>query len=260
MQYVVNLNLNGTALNETLGNETLGDWFANSTNSSDWNTTDFLNTTIFGTISIKIIYQGVGWLGFAVSPTDGMMVGSDAVIGLPVEGYYGNVSKYHLTFEGGAPGYVLLGEEQQTLMDTEIWQDGETTILEFTRFLEEEGEVAIDGMGYNDFLIAHGTTTGNALGYHGPEGRASFNLTLSPCIPTEVEDFPDFIANITGHILGEDMEDEVEDAVQVVQVVERSGPTATDKQPPSLESSGAPWQPQGVIAALLSIMAGFVLA
>lgn len=251
MHYVVNLNLNGTALNETLGNETLGDWF----NNTDGNVTGFLNTTIFGTISIKIIYQGVGWLGFAVSPS-GSMVGSDAVIGLPREGYYGNVSKYHLTFDGGAPGYQLLGEEQQTLMDTEIWQDGATTILEFTRFLYEEGEVAIDGMGYNDFLIAHGTTTGNELGYHGPDGRSAFNLTLSPCIPEEVEDFPDFVANITGDIMDEEME---EDAVDVL--AERGAPETFDKGPSSesLESSGAQWQPHGVIA-LLSVMAGLVLA
>jgi len=68
-------------------------------------------------------------------------------------------------------------------MAATIIQDEDSTVLEFTKLLVEEGEIPINGTGSNFFLIAHGTD-GNELGYHGTTGRASFSVTLSPCMMT----------------------------------------------------------------------------
>lgn len=181
LQYVVNyLYMNDTNMTYLENNNETGVWY--------------------GTMSVRLVYPGRAWLGFAVSP-NGLMVGSSAVIGLPPEynetllmdGYVsmGNVSQYSLTFDDEAPGYLL--DDNQALMDATVTQDENYTILEFTRYLEQDGVVPINGTGFNYFLVAHGTDRGNMLGYHGPSGRSSFNLTLSPCVVAIPELFDEVV-------------------------------------------------------------------
>ena len=104
---------------------------------------------------------GQGWVGFAISET-GDMVGSDAIIGLPDEDVSAsNPGKYTLARQA-LQGVVL--SEQQTLKNSDISQNDTHTVLSFTKFLEEEGELSINATGDNFFLVAAGSS--NVLGYH----------------------------------------------------------------------------------------------
>lgn len=224
--------------------------------STDWNSTFF-----YATMSVKLTYQGEGWLSFAVSP-DGGMIGSDAIIGTPDDM---NVSKYHLTFDD-APGYLALPEANQTLMDANITQEDGVTVLEFTRFLEEEGELPINGTGLNHFLVAYGTS--NELAYHGP-GRVSFNATLEPCIPPfDEEEVREFLEGLVEEYLeGLNQAEEIGDmstggGTVVLDEPETTAiePTETvtkDVEKPTELESGAT---RGFAALALSMAAGvFVL-
>jgi len=146
------------------------------------------NVTIFGPpiISVRVTYEGQGWLAFAVSEA-GSMVGSSAVIGVTNETTgMGNVGHYNLTSKS-TPAYELFN--MSTLMDANVSQDENGTFLEFTRFLEDDEGLPINGTGLNYFLVAHGTD--NVLAYHGPNARSSFNLTLKPCTYVATDDFDD---------------------------------------------------------------------
>jgi hypothetical protein len=108
-----------------------------------------------------------GWVGIGFS-ADGLMAGSQAVIGIPLEG---TVLKYDLT-SAATP----MSEERQTLTDTSITLGVEgMVIMEFAKLLVEEGEVPILEDAENTFLHARGSVT---LGYH--SSRTSFVVVLSP--------------------------------------------------------------------------------
>lgn len=140
------------------------------------NLDDGENSTTIGTFSAEIVYNGLGWIGFAISP-DGMMINSLAVIGLPDDDTTTtNPGKYVLNSKD--VGGVTQDGVQQTLQNATITQNGTHTILQFTKLLEEVGEISINGTGHNHFLVAYGSD--NILGYH--LGRASFSLMLEPCI------------------------------------------------------------------------------
>jgi len=124
-----------------------------------------------GTFSVELVHEGESWLGFAFSET-GLMIGSEAVLGLPEENA---VKKYYLT--GKSTGSIeVMPDVQQTLMDASIEIVDGQTIMKFTKFLSENGEIAILPSGKNIMLYAHGD--GLTLGYHGPQGRESFELDL----------------------------------------------------------------------------------
>jgi len=122
------------------------------------------------TISMELIYDGDAWVSVAFS-TDGQMIGSEAVIGLPGDN---KVEKYNL---GGKSESVVLPmpESQQTLLDTSIEFNGEQTIMKFTKIMKEAGEIEISSAD-NTFLWAHGSN--DVLGYH-VSNRASVALNLS---------------------------------------------------------------------------------
>lgn len=130
-----------------------------------------------GTLSAQVVYKGQGWLGFGIS-ADGRMVDSLAVIGIPsVPIGPANPGKYALNAKS-TNGAVLLPEEQQTLLDGQVYQDGTHTVLTFTKLLSEPGELAIDPNGWNNFLVAAGDQ--NELGsFH--KSHASARIRLSPC-------------------------------------------------------------------------------
>lgn len=137
--------------------------------------------------SAEVIYEGEGWVGFGISPT-GAMVGSTAIIGLPDGGdnLAANPGKYSLAAR--SLDLVTL-MENQTLLESSIEQTLTHTIMTFVKLLEEDGEIAIDPMGDNNFLVAFGYF--NELAYH--EDRASFQLSLNPCYPYST----DLILNMT---------------------------------------------------------------
>lgn len=124
------------------------------------------------TISVSVTVPAVGWVGFALNDNGGSMVGSEAIIGVPADG---TVLKYDLRTQASS-GVVPSPMAQQTLTDTSITQTSSTTTLSFTKILEEGDEIIIDPTGENTFLTAFGS--GNTLGAHAPNNRASYTLNL----------------------------------------------------------------------------------
>lgn len=111
-----------------------------------------------------------GWIGFGMSP-DGEMDDGIGIIGLPDDG---TVEKYWLNGEN--PMVERMSDDKQTLMFSSITQDQDgTTIMEFTKFLNEADELPILANGDNIFLYALGGS--NELGYHS-SGMSSFTLDL----------------------------------------------------------------------------------
>lgn len=112
-------------------------------------------------LDVKVVYNGIGWVGFGIGENGVSMVGATAIIGLPDSG--SSPAIYHLNARDVA-GVVL--DEQQTLMEgSTIEQNSTHTVLSFTKFLREKGHVPIVGDGRGDaFFVAAGSS--NELGYH----------------------------------------------------------------------------------------------
>lgn len=120
------------------------------------------------TITISFEVPAEAWVAIGFS-TNGAMVGSEAVIGLPDTG---TVEKYFLTSQS-LPGVQPVPDEQQTLVDASITQQEGSTVLQFTKILEEPGEIPII-VGPNTFIGAYGFD--NTLNIH--RSRESFALDL----------------------------------------------------------------------------------
>lgn len=121
------------------------------------------------TITMELTCEGSGeWVGIGFS-TDGMMQGSEAVLGIPGE----QPLKYALNGKYAA-AVIPMPQHKQTLTDAslEVDDDGRT-IMKFTKVMKEDDEIEIKS-GENIFLYARGMTS--TLGYH-PQ-RSSFTLTL----------------------------------------------------------------------------------
>jgi hypothetical protein len=128
------------------------------------------------TLTVELVYEGEGWLGFGFS-TSGHMIGSSAVIGLPDEPLSPtNPGKYSLGGHSTA-AVRLMSDEAQTLTDTSITQNATHTTMKFTKHLVEDGELAIDAYGENTFI--YGTGVANALSQHNRDG--AFTMKLTPC-------------------------------------------------------------------------------
>jgi len=121
------------------------------------------------TVTIKYSIPKEGWISLGFTDGNGMMIGAEAVIGLPDTG---EVQKYSLSSYENA-GIVPMPEAQQTLIDTVVVQEGGSTTMEFTKILNETGEIPI-AIGSNTFIGAFGFN--NMFFYH--EKRDSFDLDL----------------------------------------------------------------------------------
>jgi hypothetical protein len=124
-----------------------------------------------GQDTLTMIYEVPenSWVAIGFSNNGGLMIGSEAVIGLPDENL---VQKYTLSGKSDA-GVQPLADEQQTLIDASIIQEGGVTVLQFTKILEEAGEIPIV-VGQNTFLGSYGSS--NTLGYHLSRGTFAINL------------------------------------------------------------------------------------
>jgi len=122
-----------------------------------------------GQDTVTIIYEvpEEAWVGIGFSNNGGLMVGSEAVLGQPDEGV---VQKWILSSKAGIEP---MPDTQQTLIEPSIVQQGGITTLQFTKILEEPGEIPII-VGPNTFLGAYGSS--NAVGYH--SRRESFAIDL----------------------------------------------------------------------------------
>ena len=131
------------------------------------------------TMSVILEVPKLAWVGFAFNNGDGGMVGSEAVIGMTDDTGGFTVLKYNITGRG-RDTIVPFSSESQTLIDPSMMQqsdaiNGNTTTLQFTKILIEEGEIPIIKNATNTFLTAWGID--NTFGYHGPR-RANYTQFL----------------------------------------------------------------------------------
>mmetsp|Transcript_45310 Transcript_45310/g.109699 ORF Transcript_45310/g.109699 Transcript_45310/m.109699 type:complete len:772 (+) Transcript_45310:601-2916(+) len=108
------------------------------------------------------------WVAVGVSP-DGSMLGSEVVIGKPLDG---TVLKYRLDSKS-VSGIVEM--ESQTLINTSLEQAGGSTVLAYTKILNEPGELSMH-IDYpnNIYLTVYGFS--NTFGYH--QGIATADMPL----------------------------------------------------------------------------------
>jgi Eukaryotic cytochrome b561 len=124
-----------------------------------------------GILKAQVNYEGQGYVAAGFSP-DGRMGGSLAVIGLPEEPLSAsNPGKYDLVTYGATLS------DQQTIFDAAIVQNDTHSVLTFSKFLKESGELELSATGRNYVLVAAGIS--NALGAH--KYRASVAFTFQPC-------------------------------------------------------------------------------
>jgi hypothetical protein len=147
------------------------------------------------TLSVILTIPSLGWASLAFNDNGGLMIGSEAVIGLPDTG---EVKKYNLGAKGTA-GVLPMADDKQTLIATSISQESGITTLAFTKILVEEGEIAIDATGENVFLSAYGTS--NILGYHDKRESFAVDLAVAPA-PAEI-----FLGSLTtnAHLVSGDV-------------------------------------------------------
>jgi hypothetical protein len=128
-----------------------------------------------GTITILLIYEGQAWLGIGRSD-NGRMIGGEAVIGRPEEAdSANNPGKYIMTGES-TNGVNLM--EAQTLMNATIEQNDTHTILTYSKYLDEAGELTISQTAPDTWIWAVGSE--NAFpSMHQEQGHFSF--LASPC-------------------------------------------------------------------------------
>jgi hypothetical protein len=128
-----------------------------------------------GTVTIQLVYEGQAWLGIGRSD-DGKMVGGEAVIGRPEKpNSSSNPGKYLMSSEAFR-GVDLM--EAQTLMDATIEQNDTHTVLTYTKFLEETGELSISTTSPETWIWAIGSDNEYPT-MHRRDG--SFSFVVSPC-------------------------------------------------------------------------------
>lgn len=120
------------------------------------------------TITVTYYAPVAAWLGIGVSPSsDGTMIGSEVII---VKPYEGTIRKYRL---GDKAVGAIVEMDQQTLINTSFHQSGGKSILEFTKVVNESGElpwVVVNGKTH--WIYAFGTS--NVFGKHA--GTSVFDL------------------------------------------------------------------------------------
>ena len=128
------------------------------------------------TVTVQLEYVGEAWVSFGFS-TSFLMVPNVAVIGLPNEN---TVLKYNMSGKA-LTDVVALPTEQQTLMDMSIVQEAGRTILTYTQFLSEVGEVPVLPNAQNTYIWAFGID--NVYASHDPSSRGGAVTTIKECLP-----------------------------------------------------------------------------
>jgi hypothetical protein len=150
------------------------------------------------TVTIKLTVPTTAWVGVGTS-TEGAMPGSEAVIGKPQDG---TVRKYSLNAR--SPSAIdEMPEAQQTLINTDLVQSGGSTVMTYTKILEEDGEIIINGNGDNIFVTAYGFS--NTFSFH--QGYGSYSINLST---VAIEESPTAAPTTASPVLSTDPPDGVE--------------------------------------------------
>jgi Eukaryotic cytochrome b561 len=135
------------------------------------------------TLTVSMVYAGIGWLGFALSK-DLFMPNSNAVMAFPT-GATGAAEKWDIG-DGRTNSVVTKvtdATRQQTLTDATYTQNSTHTVMTFTKPFVDGSEipVAIDGM--NNFLYAVGIN--NNFGYHAKRLPFAFDLSATSAGPIQ---------------------------------------------------------------------------
>lgn len=152
---------------------------------------------------------GGGYIGFGISPR-GTMEGGMGIIGLPD---VGTVLKYNLSSDP-TRAIMLMADEYQTLMHTSIRHDeedddGSRTVMEFVKYLREDGEEPILANGENTFLYALGE--GYDLGYHSERGSFILDFRTPSSLVEKVSSMSSS-SSLTGEVeIPDGMDTAVED-------------------------------------------------
>jgi len=131
------------------------------------------------TVQFQISHFGNAWLSLGVAwNEEGKMIASEAVIGRPDLAMASDekplkyeLSKYYMS------GIIPMERSKQTLIDASTTQDESETIMRFTKYLDEEGQIPISKTGHTTFIYAIGH--GNYLSHH--RFAESFTMDLSKC-------------------------------------------------------------------------------
>lgn len=111
------------------------------------------------TASYEMTFVGEAWVSLGVS-TNGLMVGAQAVIGLPDDDQDPQI--YNLN-DRAVSGVVPAPAESQILISSSVTQQDGVTVLAFTVPLETDG-FRVSATGVTGYLAAHGSD--NNLGLH----------------------------------------------------------------------------------------------
>lgn len=170
--------LRGAAAQQCPNSIDLGDWTEVELNDGDLTLFYAVVLGERGIFCARLESEAEHWVGFAISPCGKMECGN-AILGLPDDNtvlkYWQNDSK-----KGG--GVTEMEAERQTLMSTSITQDGGRTVMEFTKYLFEDGENEINPNGLNTFLWAVGSS--NDLVWHQKKGSFEVMLDVQPSAET----------------------------------------------------------------------------
>lgn len=117
-------------------------------------------------LCIRLEYDNEGWIGLGFSSSEGRMVGSTAVIGVPDEkepAYY--------SLNGMADSMITLLSDETVKEATLLQRDG-LTIMTFSKSLVNDEHISL---GENTFIYA--ASTSNHFGYHNQRGSVTLYLT-----------------------------------------------------------------------------------
>ena len=142
-----------------------------------------LTDSVAETLTVSMVYAGIGWLAFALSD-DVFMPNSNAVIAFPT-GAAGAAEKWDIG-NGRSESVVTKVTDtarQQTLTDATYTQNSTHTVMTFTKPFVDGSEipVVIDGM--NNFLYAVGTD--NNFGFHANYLGFALDLSATNLNPIE---------------------------------------------------------------------------
>jgi Eukaryotic cytochrome b561 len=146
-------------------------------------TLSILTDSVMKTITVTMVYLGIGWLGFAVSD-DILMPNSNAVLAIPT-GAEGVAEKYDIG-DGRLQSLVTKVTDttrQQSLSDNTYTQNDTHTVMSFTKPLVDGNEIPIRIDGTNNFLYAYGM--GNEFGYHKASTGFALDLAATSVAPID---------------------------------------------------------------------------
>jgi len=126
-------------------------------------------------VLVKVIYNGIGWIGVAGSQTGMMLDAKGTVIGLPTgpNTVSNNVMIYNMTSQDVA-GIIPRSANQQYLQNASIIQNDNDTVMEFKMPFPP------NPLGLFPVIWAYGKD--NTFQYHGPDNRGGpYALVLNYC-------------------------------------------------------------------------------